>query len=184
MSTQITLQAYGTRGIMKSMLGRIDSGLDDLNTAIEIDPQYPMLYIVRSQILELKGNCQAVIENYEKAMSFNPEKFNTKADIAWILAACPDSNFRDSKKALRLSLESLDSSSEDEHSNLRAVAAAYAGMGDFKNAIIYQNRAIQAIKTFVPEHKLSKIYHDNELSKYLEQLESYKNNSPWYFKKS
>ena len=176
------IEPYGTRGIMKSMLGRIDSAVDDLNTAIEIDPQYPMLYIVKAQILELKGDCQAVIENYEKAMSFDPEKFNTKGDIAWILAACPDSNFRDGEKALELAAEFYDS--DQNHEILRTVAAAYADIGDFENALIYQKKAIQAIKDIEHDHQLSKIYHENNLIKYIEQLESYKNNIPWYFKKS
>ena len=176
------VEPYATRGIMKSMLGKIDSALDDLNTAIEIDPKYPMLYIVKAQILELKGDCQTVIENYEKAMSFDPEKFNTKGDIAWILAACPDRNIRDGEKALKMALEFPDS--DHKHEILRTIAAAYADIGDFKNAIINQEKAIQAIRDLEHKDELSKIYYENNRKKYIEQLESYKKNIPWYLIKS
>ena len=180
------VEVYGTRGIIKSLLGKIDSALEDLNMAIEIDPQIPMLYVTKAQILELQGNCQAAIENYEKGMrmSFDNEKIDTKGNIAWILAACPDSIFRDSEKALKSALESLEAVPGKEYMNLRTIAAAYAEIGDFENAIIYQKKAIKAIKTISPENKLSKMYYDNELNKYIEQLECYENNRPWYFKKS
>ena len=176
------IEPYGTRGIMKSMLGRLDSALDDLNTAIEIDPQYPMLYIVRAQKFQLRGDCQAVIEDYEKVMSFDPEKFNTKGDIAWILAACPDKNIRDGEKALKLALEFPDS--DHKHHTFRTMAAAYADIGDFKNALTYQEKAVQALKNMEYENELEKIYYEDKCKKCIEQLESYKNNIPWYFKKS
>lgn len=176
------VEPYAARGIMKSMLGKIDSALDDLNTAIEIDPKYPMLYIVKAQILELKGDCQTVIENYEKAMSFDAERFNTKGDIAWILAACPDRNIRDGEKALKIALEFPDS--DHKHEILRTMAAAYADIGDFKNALIYQEKAIQALKGIEYDTELSKIYYEDQCKSYIEQLESYKRNISWHFKKS
>ncbi|MDY6880224.1 MAG: tetratricopeptide repeat protein [Desulfatiglans sp.] len=175
------IEPYGTRGIIKSMLGRIDSALDDLNTAIEIDPKHPMLYIVRAQIIELKGDCQAAIEDYEKAMSFDPEKFNTKGDIAWILAACPDRNIRDGEKALKIALEFPDS--DHKHDTFRTMAAAYADIGDFENALSYQEKAVQELKNMEYENELSRLYYEDKCKKCIEQLESYKKNTPWYLKK-
>ncbi len=176
------IEAYASMGIMKTMVGRINSGIEDLNKALKINPSDPLLYFVRAQIKEVKGDCEGAIDDYEKSMSFDPDSINLKINIAWILAACPESIFRDGKKALNISLETIKTYQSD--SIFRTLAAAYAEVGDFKNALIYQEKAIKAIKEVKHGSKLSKTYHENNLKKYIEQLESYKNNIPWYFKKS
>lgn len=178
------MEAYATRGIMEAMLGKVDQALEDLNAAIKIDPQIPMLFITKAQILELKGDCQAAVDNYEKGMSFDTKEFDTKGNIAWILAACSDNKFRNSEKALKMAYESLEIDSDKEYVYFRTIAAAYAEKEDFQNALIYQKKAIQSIQTVVKEDNLKKMYYDNELKKYKEQLEAYKNNRPWYLKKS
>lgn len=177
-------EAYIARASNKYLLGKIDSAVDDINACIKINPEEPFSYLFKAKFLEVKGDCKAVVENYEKAMSLNSKEFNTTIDIVRIRAACPDSNNQDSKELLKTALESLDSNSDVTHFDFRAVAAAYAGTGDFKNAIIYQNKAIQDINNFEPTNALSKMYEDIQLKRYLEQLDSYKKNKPWYFKKT
>jgi tetratricopeptide (TPR) repeat protein len=163
---------------MKTMLGRVDLAIEDLNDAIEIDPQYPMLYIIRGQALDLKGDCQAAIEDFEKAMSFDPDKFNTSLNIAWVLATCPNKDSRNGKRALELAAQALELNAD--HFNLHVMAAASAENGDFRKAIIYQNKAIQELKEHIPANRLDKTYHEKQLKDYLNQLGSYQNNIPWH----
>lgn len=177
-------EAYAARASNKYLLGQIDSAVDDINTCIKLNPEDPVSYLYKAKFLEVKGDCKAVVENYEKAMRLNPDEFSTTIDIVRIRAACPDSKNRDSKKLLNTALKSLDSASDVTHFEYRAVAAAYAENGDFKNAIIYQNKAIQDIQNFDPPTVQSKMYNDIQLKRYLQQLDSYKKNKPWYFKKS
>lgn len=169
-------KAYGTRAIIKTMLGDVDSAIEDLNDAIKIDPQFTMLYIVRGQALDLKGNCQAAIEDFEKAMSLDTN-CNANGNIAWVLATCPDDNSRNGQKALKLALKTIEL--EKGHFNLHAVAAAYAEIRDFKNAIIFQEKAINDLKENIPAHQFEREYREDQLKDYLSQLRSYKNNRPW-----
>ena len=171
-------KAYGVRAIMKTMLGRVDLAIEDLNDAIEIDPQYPMLYIVRGQALDLKGDCQAAIVDFEKAMSFDPDNFNTSGNIAWVLATCPNNDSRNGKRALELAAQALEL--EAGHFNLHAMAAAYAEIGDFRKAIIYQKKAVQELKENTPPNRFEKTYREKQLKDYLNQLRSYQNNIPWH----
>jgi tetratricopeptide (TPR) repeat protein len=129
--------------------------------------------------LELKGDCQGAIENYEKAMSIDSEQFNTKSDIAWILAACPDSKYRDSEKAHKQATEF--SESQRKYKTLRTLAAAYAGKGDYANALIYQEKAVQALQEKEYNNELEKIYYEDQLKQSMEQLNSYRKEIPWYF---
>jgi tetratricopeptide (TPR) repeat protein len=176
------IKAYGTRAIMNTTLGRLKPALEDLDDAISIDPTFPMLYIIRGIALDLKGDCEASIEDFEKAMSFDPENFKTNSNIAWLLATCPDSHFRDGERALSLASKALDS--EEGHLNLHIMAAAYAEIGDFKKAVIFQERAIENLKEIIPADKFEEMNREKDLKSYLNQLKSYKNDTPWHYRQS
>lgn len=66
-------------------------------------------------------------------------------NVAWILATCPEAQYRDGNKALELSLQLLKVN-ENDPTNLDNLAAAYAEVGDFGAAVSTQQRAIAALK--------------------------------------
>lgn len=65
-------------------------------------------------------------------------------NVAWILATCPEAEFRDGNRALELSLKLLEVNQNDP-THLDNLAAAYAEVGDFSLAIETQKRAIDAL---------------------------------------
>ena len=173
-----TIKAYGARAIINSMVGNLTDAVNDVNAAITIAPEFPMLYIIRGQILDMKGDCQAALSDFEKAMRFDTENFNTHADIAWILATCPDKKYRNGAKAYQLVTKELESN--ESHENLKILAAAYAEMGDFKTAALYQEKAIEILKQVIPIHKSEEINIQKNLKTYQDQLKSYQNQQPWH----
>lgn len=79
------------------------------------------------------------------------DHFNSAGDqvslgnVAWLLATCPESEYRDGKRAVELSLELLKQDELDP-SILDNLAAAYAETGDFAAAVSTQQKAIDALK--------------------------------------
>ncbi|SCY57635.1 tetratricopeptide repeat protein [Desulfoluna spongiiphila] len=65
-------------------------------------------------------------------------------DLAWILATCPDTTYRDSKRALELA-EFLVKSGATQPSALDTLAAAYAANGLYEKAIHVQEDAIRKL---------------------------------------
>ncbi|WP_394205910.1 sel1 repeat family protein [Shewanella waksmanii] len=79
------------------------------------------------------------------------ERFNAVGDdvslgnVAWILATCPEAEYRDGNKAVEIA-QSLVKLNEQDPTNLDNLAAAYAELGDFQLAVKTQQKAIDALK--------------------------------------
>ncbi|AZG74611.1 tetratricopeptide repeat protein [Shewanella livingstonensis] len=88
-----------------------------------------------------------VVRNCGKAM----EQFTATGDavslgnIAWILATCPEAEYRDGSRAVSMSLKLLEHNQNDP-TVLDNLAAGYAELGDFSAAIDAQKKAIDALK--------------------------------------
>ncbi|WP_445773738.1 sel1 repeat family protein [Shewanella sp.] len=88
-----------------------------------------------------------VIRNCGKAMG----QFNAAGDaislgnVAWILATCPEAEYRDGSRAVSISLKLLEQNQNDP-TVLDNLAAGYAEIGDFNSAIDAQKKAIEALK--------------------------------------
>ncbi|QLE87905.1 sel1 repeat family protein [Shewanella sp. Scap07] len=90
-------------------------------------------------------------EGVERNCGKAVERFNAVGDdvsrgnVAWILATCPEAEYRNGTKAVEIA-QSLVESNEQDPTNLDNLAAAYAELGDFQLAIQTQQKAIDALK--------------------------------------
>jgi tetratricopeptide (TPR) repeat protein len=112
-----------------------------------------------------------VVRNCGKAM----EQFSVAGDavsmgnIAWILATCPEAEYRDGSRAVSMSLKLLEHDQNDP-TVLDNLAAAYAELGDFTAAIDTQKKAIDALKDY-PEIARS--------DEFILRLKQYQNNQAY-----
>jgi tetratricopeptide (TPR) repeat protein len=110
---------------------------------------------------------------YDKAVETHLEKENYSS-AAWILATCPDAKYRDGQKALEYAQEMIkryEEKYEEAHYTweFTVLAAAYAEIGNFPEAITIQEKAISLLKEDNTERR-------TEYEKY---LASYKEGKPW-----
>nr|WP_283105046.1 tetratricopeptide repeat protein [Shewanella dokdonensis] len=66
-------------------------------------------------------------------------------NAAWILATCPEKQYRNGEKALQLATDLLKTDQQDP-TNLDNLAAAYAEIGNFSAAVKTQRQAIAALQ--------------------------------------
>ncbi|MGI2169584.1 sel1 repeat family protein [Shewanella sp. MF05960] len=112
-----------------------------------------------------------VVRNCGKAMV----QFNTAGDtvsmgnVAWILATCPEAEYRDGSRAVSMSLKLL-AQNQNDPTVLDNLAAGYAEIGDFTSAIDAQKKAIEALK------QNPALAHSDE---FIQRLKQYQNNQAY-----
>lgn len=90
-------------------------------------------------------------------------------NAAWILATCPEAQYRDGHKAERM-LKPLLAANKNNPVYLDNLAAAYAEQGDFKAAVKTQQQAIRVV---------DKVAQESEFNAYMKRLSLYKQQKPF-----
>lgn len=144
------------------------NAIRDYTNAIEAASNESKEYIYlikRAKTYVLIYRYDKAIEDYVDAIELDDEKYIPYNELAWILATCPNKNFRNGNKALEYALKAYEIN--DETNILNTLAAAYAENSNFEKAIELQKEAIKNLK-------------DNEKIKdYKTRLELYKKRIPY-----
>ncbi|MDJ0910908.1 MAG: tetratricopeptide repeat protein [Woeseiaceae bacterium] len=94
----------------------------------------------------------------------DPDDLSNYNELAWLLATHPDSALRRPQVAVDLAVHAVDNSVLDEWAYIDTLAAAYAAAGDFGNAVLYQEQAIEAsAQTDVAAIRRLKLYRDDRI---------------------
>lgn len=167
---------YGNRANCYSSLGDIDSALKDYATAIEKatettgnpnDPNLAYFYYNRGYACEKAGKYKQSVEDYEKTITLNPTYPDAKNNLGWVLATCPEKQYRNPKRAIEVAILECEASDWKNGYAIDTLAAAHAAAGDFAKASERQEQAIKLVE-------------DEKTLKTLKQrLELYRNNKPF-----
>ncbi|MBI5196250.1 MAG: tetratricopeptide repeat protein [Nitrospirae bacterium] len=164
-------EAYYSRAEAWYEKGNFDNAISDYTKAIQINPKYAQAVFNRANTWHEKREYASAIIDYEKAIELDPKKALVYNNYSWLLSTCPDSRFRNGAKALKLALKAGDLN-PDEVVFVGTPAAAYAELGNFKEAIQTVEKAITLLKKNNNENLIDNL-------KLVPQLESYKAGKPW-----
>lgn len=160
---------YYERAIFYGYIGQARKAISDYTKLIELNPKDDLAYNSRGIAFAENGQYDKAIFDYDKAIEINPgcaEAYNGKS---WILATCRDAIYRDGAKAVELAKRAVELSPDGCY--LDTLAAAYAEVGKFDDAITTQEKAIDLLK----REGMPK----NMIYQGIKQLKSFKAHKPW-----
>ena len=156
------------KGLSLSQSNRFEEAISAFSKAIEMNPRDTDAYINRGVARYHQGDCGSALADYTKALSINPRSIEAHNNMAWVLAVCPYSEYRNGAKAVAMAEKAAELT--PEASTLDTLAAAYAEAGRFETAMAIQKIVI-ALK--------SKEGGTEELAEYRERLNLYRTAKPW-----
>jgi len=108
------------------------------------------------------------LADYNRSLALNPTLAETFNNRAMLLASAPDEHFRNGKQAVADARQACKMTGWQRADILDTLAAAYAETGDFEQAVIWQQKAIQQAADNPPFVKEAQ-----------ERLQLYRNRQPF-----
>lgn len=112
-----------------------------LNKAVEIDPKHALAS--RAAAWKRTNDFQKAISDYDELTRLEPNNSGAWREMAWLLATCRDPKFHDGPKAVQAARKILERGPPKSPYIMDTLAAAYARAGNFKEAVLWQERALE-----------------------------------------
>lgn len=116
--------------------GRTEEALKHFRKSLALKPNAPEgVYLNMVILLKREGRFAEVVRTMRAGIQNHPGSAGMKANLAWVLATCPEDSIRDGDKAVRLAESAGALSGYSNPDLLDTLAAAYAEAGRFDDAI-------------------------------------------------
>ncbi|MBL8878902.1 MAG: glycosyltransferase family 39 protein [Phycisphaerales bacterium] len=122
-------------GTAKLMARDIESAIDYLQRSVEADPFDPAPWSNLAEAHRRRADWPAAVDALRRGANANPSDFELQLRLAWFLAAAPNQQVRDGAAAVKLAESAAASMSVPNAAVLDVLAAAYAEVGRFDEAI-------------------------------------------------
>lgn len=157
--------AYRQRGIAHHAKKDYDKAIADFDVALKFDAKSAQFRLERGNAFAGKKEHAKALADYEESLRLEPTSVTTMATFALWLASCTEAKFRDGKRALELAQKAHKLERHNTPA-LQALAAAHAEIGQFKEAVRWQEHAL---------HDLA-LKNDGEAAR---RVELYRQNQPY-----
>jgi tetratricopeptide (TPR) repeat protein len=134
--------AHYNLGVLLVNRGKIDEAIAEFLSALRYKPDHADAHYNLATSLDRQGKHVEAMASWREALRLEPNNIDTVDEVAWRLATSPDASIRNGRQALDLAREAVRLSHGDVPRPLGTLAAAYAEIGQFSEAVETAQRAI------------------------------------------
>lgn len=132
--------------------GRLDEAARHLRRAIADTPPLVEAHHNLALVEQARGQHETAAKHFEEALRYGPDLPLVLADYAWMVATAPEADVRDGTRAVQLAERAARLGNRQDAHVLAALAAAYAEVGRFDEAL----HAVGEALLLLPSESLSR----------------------------
>ena len=135
-------EAHAARAHARFRQGRHQGAIADFTQSLQLKPS-AVTTSDRGDVYAHLGQWQRAAQDYRQAVEIDANFGRAYMGAAWIMATCPDAQFRDAELALQSAKKAVELDGEDDWRYLDTLAAAQASAGKFDEAQATIKKAIE-----------------------------------------
>ncbi len=135
---------HTSRGHAYFQLRRFKQALNDYSQAVSLDPKNGARYANRGDAYRSLGEWDKAANDFERAIRLDISFGQAYQSAAWLMATCPDPQFRNVDLAIRSAKKAIELDGDSDYIYLDTLAAALANGGQFSEAQTVLRRAIDS----------------------------------------
>jgi tetratricopeptide (TPR) repeat protein len=137
------VEAHNNWGAALLSLASFEEAATHFQKTLRIEPDSAEAHYGWGVALQGLGSFEEAVTHYQEALWIKPGYTEAHNDLAWLRATCPDATSREGGQALAHAKRALELAGDDNAAIFETLSAAYAELGDFDNAVRWQEKAVQ-----------------------------------------
>jgi spermidine synthase len=149
------VRAHTNLGAALRVQGKLPEAIRHFRQALLARPDDGDALYNLASALTVGGEFEAAITYYRRALRVQPDAPEAHAELAWLLATHPDPRLRDPGEAVRLAERASRLTHRQDAAVLDVLAAAYAALGRFDEAVATARTALALLPASQSERATS-----------------------------
>jgi spermidine synthase len=130
-----SVAAHTNLGNVLQAMGRIEEAIAEWETSLRLNPDSAPAHNNLAGNLYSLGRFRDAVEHWHAGLRLEPNRLTSLRQLAWALATCPDPALRNGSEAVSLAEKARQLSEGRDPAVLSTLAAAYAELGRFSEAL-------------------------------------------------